>query len=44
VTEHWHRLLRQVVESPSSEIFKSHLETVLDNQLSVALFEQGGWT
>jgi len=44
VTERWHRLLREVVESPSVEILKSCLETVLGNQLWVALLEQGGWT
>ncbi|KAK4818686.1 hypothetical protein QYF61_017907 [Mycteria americana] len=40
VTEHWHRLPREVVESPSLEIFKSRLDTVLGNQLWVALLEQ----
>jgi len=33
VNEHWHGLHREVVESPSFEIFKSHLDTVLGNQL-----------
>ncbi|KFV78399.1 hypothetical protein N308_05559, partial [Struthio camelus australis] len=33
VTEHWHRLPREVVESPSLEIFKSHLDTILGNVL-----------
>jgi len=31
VTEHWHRLPRRVVESPSSETFKSFLDIVLCN-------------
>ena len=26
VTEHWNRLLREVVEIPSMEIFKTHLD------------------
>jgi len=29
VTEHWHRLPRQVVESPSLEKFKTRLDKVL---------------
>ena len=29
VTEHWNRLPREVVESPSMEIFKTHLDTYL---------------
>ena len=31
VTNHWHRLPMEVVESPSLEIFKNHLDTVLGN-------------
>ena len=33
VTEHWHRLPREVVESPSLEIFKSHLDIMLGRWL-----------
>ena len=33
VNKSWHRLPREVVESPSVEIFKSCLDTVLHNQL-----------
>jgi len=29
VTEHWHRLPREVVDSPSVEIFKTCLDKVL---------------
>ena len=44
VTEHWHRLPREVVESPSLAILKGCLDMVLGNQLCVALLEQWGWT
>ncbi|KFV85965.1 hypothetical protein N308_06770, partial [Struthio camelus australis] len=33
VTEHWHRLPRAVVESPSLEIFKTRLDAILGNVL-----------
>ncbi|GAB0188314.1 hypothetical protein GRJ2_001296700 [Grus japonensis] len=33
VTEHWNRLPREVVESPSLEIFKTRLDTILCNLL-----------
>lgn len=33
VTEHWHKLPREVVESHSLRIFRSHLDMILDNLL-----------
>ncbi|KFV79731.1 hypothetical protein N308_03885, partial [Struthio camelus australis] len=33
VTEHWKRLPGEVVESPSLEIFKRHLDTILGSVL-----------
>ncbi|GAB0209215.1 hypothetical protein GRJ2_003387200 [Grus japonensis] len=33
VTKHWNRLPREVVESPSVEIFKTHLDMILCNLL-----------
>ena len=33
VTEHWNRLPREAVESPSLEIFKTHLDAILHNLL-----------
>jgi len=44
VTEHWNRLPREVVESPSPEIFKTRLDKVLYSLLQVTLLWQGGWT
>ncbi|GAB0186531.1 hypothetical protein GRJ2_001118400 [Grus japonensis] len=37
VTEHWNRLPREVVESPSLEILKTHLDAILCNLLWVIL-------
>ncbi|KFV84660.1 hypothetical protein N308_02717, partial [Struthio camelus australis] len=33
VAEHWTRLPREVVESPSLEIFKTRLDVILGNML-----------
>ncbi|KFV81680.1 hypothetical protein N308_15156, partial [Struthio camelus australis] len=33
VTEHWTRLPREVVESPSLEIFQTRLDVILGNLL-----------
>ncbi|KFV77990.1 hypothetical protein N308_11605, partial [Struthio camelus australis] len=33
VTEHWNRLPREVVESPSLEIFKTRLDVIPGNML-----------
>jgi len=41
VMEPWHRLPRGVVESPSLQIFKPHLDTVLCPLLWVTLLCQG---
>jgi len=41
VTEPWHRLPREAVESPSLEIFKTRLDKVLCSLLWVTLLRQG---
>ena len=44
VTEPWNRLPREVVESPSLEIFQTRLDKVLCSLLWVTLLRQEGWT
>ena len=41
VSEHWDRLLRGVVESPSLDIFKTLLDSILRNVLQVILLRRG---
>ena len=41
VTEPWPRLPREAVESPSLEMFRTHLDTVLCSLLWVTLLGQG---
>lgn len=41
VMEHWHKLSRKAVNSPSLDIFKNHWYAVLSNLLQVALLEKG---
>jgi len=44
VTEHWNRLPREAVESPSLEILKTRVDEVLCNLLYMALLRQMCWT
>ena len=44
VPEQCHRLPREVVESPSLETFKTHLDAFLCPLLWVSLLKQGSWT
>jgi len=42
--EHRNRLPREVVESPSLEIFKTHLDKILCSLLQATVLRQEGWT
>lgn len=42
-TVHWNSMHREVMLSPSFEIFKIHLDIVLGNLLKVTQLEQAGW-
>lgn len=44
VAEHWNRLPREVLGSPSLEIFQTHLDIFLCHLLKVTLPGQRGWT
>jgi len=44
MTEHWNRLPREVVDSPSLEIFKTCLNAVACSLLWVTLALAGGWS
>ena len=44
LTERWNMLPRGVVESPSLETFKTHLDAFLGNMTEVFLLWQGDWT
>jgi len=44
LTEPWNRLPREVVDSPSLEIFKTHLDAFLCSLLWVTVLWQEGWT
>ena len=44
VTEHWHRLSREIMESPSLELFKSCLDTDRATCFRWPCLNKGSWT
>ena len=44
VAEQWNRLPRQIVESPSQEIFKTCLDTFLSDLIKAVLLRREDWT
>lgn len=44
MAEHWIRLPRDIMESPSLETLKTHVDVFLCHLLKVTLPCQGGWT
>lgn len=44
VVKHWNRLLKEVVESPSLEVFRTPLDVALINLIWLDLFWAGSWT
>jgi len=42
--EHWNRLPRDVLGSPSLETFKTFLDMFLCDLIQVFLLQQGDWT
>lgn len=43
VVRHWHRLLKEAVESLSLEAFNKHLDIVLRNMVQWGILVKGGW-
>lgn len=44
IVKHWNRLPREVLEFPFLEVFKTQLDKVPGNLLSLTPLEQKGWT